>query len=228
MSFYYAFYLRKYIYYAACIFLILLSAFTASRKALVVLLLGLLYLLFMKNKSKKIIRTFLLIVTVGTVVYFILQLPMFDTLMLRMTEFFDFFSNDGGADNSTIERSNMISLGWDLFMKRPLTGYGYDSFRYFLAKDTGRYTYSHNNFIEMLVNGGIIAFLSYYGMYVYCFIKLFRISDTTSILLVTLLLAQLIGDFAVVSYYSKITYVFFAICFAYIRLNDKEKINKSV
>lgn len=63
-----------------------------------------------------------------------------------------------GDDASTLERSSMVSSGWLLFQDSPLIGHGLDSFRI----KAGYGTYSHNNAIEMLVNGGLILFCSYY------------------------------------------------------------------
>lgn len=66
-----------------------------------------------------------------------------------------------GADESTIERSSMVTSGWRLFAESPLIGHGLDSFRV----EAGYGTYSHNNAIEMLVNGGILLFGAYYSFF---------------------------------------------------------------
>ena len=50
-------------------------------------------------------------------------------------------------------------------MDSPILGNGYYSFSQLLLKEYGFATYSHNNFIEIFVGGGIIGFTLYYSLY---------------------------------------------------------------
>ena len=52
--------------------------------------------------------------------------------------------------------------GW---LRSPIWGHGYDSFRYLNNSVTGHNAYSHNNYTELLYNTGIIGFLVYYSAY---------------------------------------------------------------
>ena len=54
----------------------------------------------------------------------------------------------------------MMEFGWELFKERPVHGYGMNNFsqKYYLN------TYSHNNYIELLVSCGIVGFALYYAM----------------------------------------------------------------
>ena len=72
----------------------------------------------------------------------------------------------GIADSSSILRSKYISVGIDAFKESPVIGYGIDNYRYINLRDSGHLTYSHNNFVEMLVGVGGIGFLIYYFYYI--------------------------------------------------------------
>lgn len=51
---------------------------------------------------------------------------------------------------------------WD---RSPIWGYGFDSFKYYNRLMTGHFYYSHNNYIELLYDLGIIGFAIYYWFY---------------------------------------------------------------
>lgn len=57
---------------------------------------------------------------------------------------------------------NTAILGW---LKSPIWGHGYNSFRFYNAVVNGHNVYSHNNFTELLYNLGIIGFIIYYFEY---------------------------------------------------------------
>lgn len=223
--FFYAYYKSQKIYYIFFISLFILSSFTGSRKSLVILFIGLLLLIYMKDRSKNLFKTIGITFVIGIAIYYILQLPMFELVLNRMKTFFDLLLGEGEIDSSAIIRSNMISFGRELILKHPIIGYGFDSFRYYWVQTSGMYTYAHNNYIEMLINGGFISFVSYYGMYLYCLwhlLKLAKIYDKIATLLIVIIVIQLATDFAAISYYSKINYIYFSLYFAYIRKVSKK------
>tara|TARA_B100000945_G_scaffold259294_1_gene217180 strand:- start:995 stop:1921 length:927 start_codon:yes stop_codon:yes gene_type:complete len=72
------------------------------------------------------------------------------------------------------------ALGQDalrLFFEKPIFGWGGDGFRYYNKVD---FTYSHVNFLELLVNYGLIGFLLFYSMYIWFFRKLKDIENSNS------------------------------------------------
>lgn len=222
MSFYYAYYERIKIFYLIMPFLFVMSSLTGSRKALVITFIGIFMLLILKNNFKKILNTVLTILFTTIVFFSLIQLPMFDTVLLRMTTLMNFFNGEGPIDNSTLIRSEMMSYGIEVFKTSPLIGYGLDSFRHFYELRTGWSTYSHNNYIELLVGLGLLGFLSYYSLYIYVFYNIIKMSiriKSIAILLLILIVIQLFVDYGAVTYYSKITYIQLAIFFACIRVH---------
>lgn len=220
LCFYYAYYKNKNIYYLLFAFLFMISALTGSRKALIIIFLGVIFLLFMKERLKISLKTFFVTLITGISLYFILKLPLFELVLNRMESFNNFLTGKGDVDSSALERSSLMLFGWNLFLNSPIVGYGYDSFRHYWGLLSGFQRYSHNNYIEMLVNGGIVAFFSFYGMYIYCLYNLIKMAlkfDKTATLLIVILLIQLASDMAAVSYFSKMTFIYFAVFFAYIK-----------
>ena len=220
LCFYYAYFNNKRLFYIPTIFLFLLTSFTGSRKALLIVFIGGILLFVFMNLSKNIIKPVITFLLMSVILYLILQLPIFSNVMDRIDGLIEGLSGNGQMEESAQIRADMIVFGWKLFIESPFIGYGFDSFRHYWGNYTNEYTYSHNNYIEMLINGGVIAFGLYYFIYLYTLSRLSNLwlrSDKTAILLTTLIIIQLIMDTAMVSYDSKITYIYFAIFFAFIR-----------
>jgi O-antigen ligase len=129
-------------------------------------------------------------------------------------------------EGSINTRAAMLQEAFDLWMVKPLLGWGADQFRY--VSTFGRY--SHSNFSELLVNFGIIGFLIFYSIYVYIFYKgiiLFRAQQMeTKRLGFWILVASgafLVMGVASVSYYSKIHWILFASIFGLIAAEDNAR-----
>lgn len=143
-----------------------------------------LYILFIlkkdkKNKSKIIKYTIIfgVILFLGYVV--IMNVPkLYDSIGYRMEGFFGVFIGQGNdVTNSDQGRVLMIESGFRYFLQRPIFGWGNNSFMLLFGADTGYYLYSHNNFIELLVNLGLVGFLLYYSFYAYLINKLWKIKN---------------------------------------------------
>lgn len=126
-----------------------------------------------KKGRRHIIKSLLITACVLLGMYLlIMKVPFFyNTIGHRFDGFFALFSEGGEVDSSTQLRMDMIEAGFYGWLDSPLWGYGFDSFKYYNeAEYTGLFYYSHNNFVELLFNQGIIGFCAYYGFYVYLFI----------------------------------------------------------
>jgi O-antigen ligase len=103
---------------------------------------------------------------------------------------------DEKGESSANKRAEYISVAWQLWQQRPTTGYGLGQF----ASLSGIGCYSHNNYSELLVSGGIILLTSYYMFYLYLLVTSIRQRIWPVAMLVTSLI---ITDLAMVSYYDK-------------------------
>ena len=182
-----------------------IALFTGSRKALLMVLGTLvIYILLLSGKSKWKAIFIALLTVVAILVFVMNSSALYNVLGSRFQAMFDSLSGKGEEQSFEL-RHEMGSLGFDWFLQRPLFGYGMNNFSILYFKETGIVTYAHNNFIETLINGGLVGFALYYFIYIYALVKLGRPAlkerKPMAVLLFTLLSLTLVMQFAVVSYY---------------------------
>lgn len=162
-------FLWKKVILICCVVLIYYGMFlSGGRKYIFVPLIFLYIVLFFKtdNKGRKhlIRNTVIVAALLVLVIYIIMNVPsLYDVIGQRLENLIYFIETgrilrEGGAEEL---RAKMIEIGWNAWPESPLLGHGFDSFKYFNVQITGRFFYSHNNFIELLYNLGLIGFIVY-------------------------------------------------------------------
>lgn len=200
---------------------IVVLAATQSRKAFVVLLVGLFLILTCKNFSNRrvlvgLFRTLLLIAAVIGLIFLLGQLDLFAGLFERFSRMLASLTGSGRVDHSTLLRQTMRRVGWQQFLKTPIFGIGIGSSGALVYAQVGTDTYLHCNYVELLASGGIIAFLLYYSAYFFLgktFLIDHRFTRKTCSICMVMLLLLFAMDYGQVTYYSKITYFYFMIFF---------------
>lgn len=181
---------------------------TGSKKAIFAAVLFV--FVFSLVKAGRITKRMRAIIIVGILVVFLYNLVMnveilYNVLGHRIQTMIKTFASEDSANvnNSTGKRGGMIIFGLKEFLRSPLWGRGLNAFRILYGKETGFYTYSHNNYVELLVNTGVVGFCVYYsllGRTVGYFIKLRnQVKENTFYVALTVVL--LFYDIALVSYY---------------------------
>lgn len=201
-----------------CVPSIVMVAATQSREALVLAILGVLFVLaipiFENGISMGSLLKGLLTVTVVIVAIIgMLQLPIFAGINNRMKEFGSLFSSQSG--DASI-RKRLIELGWEYFLKNPIGGVGFGGPRILAKRVLGVEFYMHNNFVELLCSGGVIGFGIFYGMYLYLFYNMYkyrRFKDDQYWLCLIMMALLVIVDYAMVSVYDKASWFYFMILF---------------
>ena len=196
-----------------------ISILMGTRKSL--LIFGICVLLFLLGSAKnplKLGSRLFAIAGVALVVYFLLMNVdiLYNSIGYRLESFFAFFEG-GDADASTVSRANHVVEALRLFREHPLLGAGQDGYRY----TTAILTYSHNNYVELLANLGLLGFSLYYLIYGWVAIQSMRIFKR-NMLPLTLVIAILISDIAVVSYSTEIVYVLLGIIVSIVFLSGKD------
>lgn len=112
-------------------------------------------------------------ITAGIVI--IALLPLFYYLITEVELFYNAIgyrligleTGDGaeGAD----DQSAIMRTGIDMFLQRPLFGWGASGFQQYFWINKGDYFYAHSNYVELLADFGIVGTLLYYSQYIYCF-----------------------------------------------------------
>lgn len=140
---------------------------TGSRKSLALMVIASILLLY-KMYPKEKIRNVLLSIVVLCVTYFLItDIPvLYDIMGSRIESALNFFNTGETSEGSIYARYRFIELGMHYFYLQPINGYGLDSFRFL---NDG--IYSHNNYVEMLVSGGVIGAFLFYSTYLYTLVK---------------------------------------------------------
>lgn len=144
---------------------------SGGRKFIIIPAIFLYILLIFKRDShgrKHLVKyTGVVIAIVIAVYYLIMNVPAFYAVIgERMESLFSFIRTGHSISGKSAEiRATMIEIGFNKWMDSPIWGYGFDSFKYYNRLMTGQFYYSHNNYIELLYDLGIIGFAIYYWFY---------------------------------------------------------------
>ena len=144
---------------------------SGGRKFIIIPAIFLYILLIFKRDShgrKHLVKyTGVVIAIVIAVYYLIMNVPAFYAVIgERMESLFSFIRTGHSISGKSAEiRATMIEIGFNKWMDSPIWGYGFDSFKYYNRLITGHFYYSHNNYIELLYDLGIIGFAIYYWFY---------------------------------------------------------------
>ena len=193
---------------------IILVAASGSRKALIIVVFGLVSVIISKYSSKNILKNIFIWVILGILLFVFLQWAS---------------TGSGKVDHSTWLRQQYINAGINQFKLHPIDGIGISSSGAILLESFGRDTYFHNNFVELLACGGLIGFFIYYNIYLYILNVIYRfngVKEKYKFLCVIIIFILLFMDYASVSYYSKGRYFYFVILFLEIQFLRKSSRNK--
>lgn len=161
----------------------------------------------------------------------VLTVPvLYNSIGIRLQAIF----TDSAADDgySMITRENLIKQAIAVFQRRPATGWGLDAFATTFSVNE---IYSHNNFLEILVAGGIVGCVLYYMKYLCLFLLLLRacIKKRNSELikpLVTLLLflvTTTVLEYWQVTYYTRKFMMFHIIILAFVELTRTTEVRRT-
>lgn len=211
------------------IFNLLIIFLTGSKNGLVLALIPFTYFAIKAIRQRKIKQLILILVFFVVLWILIHKVVFLYTLIgsridsMIYTLFSPFFSNNitvGSIDvASTEKRVNMIHVGMNMFYKKPILGWGIGSF----ARYSGFGYYSHNNYVEILVSGGLLLFILYYGFILYSAKKIIknRQSESTDLAII-LLLSLIMLDFSTVNFYANVIFYFRTIVMFNLIINSKK------
>lgn len=148
---------------------------TGSKKSLFVLIVCVCGYLIWKNKSiaKKILNLLIALSLIFILINALFKVEfIYKIIGVRVESFINGLLMGTKGDDDI--RYKFAELGIQYFMQNPILGVGIDNYRFKLLYDIGLDTYSHNNYVEILSNLGIIGFVSYYWIYIYILIRVFK------------------------------------------------------
>lgn len=162
--------LLKIVLFSMVIYNMYALALSAGRKFFL-LPFGFVYLLLILKVNKKGKRNFILytiICAIIAVVAFnmVMKIPiLYESIGTRLESTMDKTDRTSDTYYSTMTREKMRNDAIEQWWRKPIFGYGFDSYKYRAREIIGHFYYSHCNFTEMLYNGGIIYFGVYYSIY---------------------------------------------------------------
>lgn len=226
-------YLVYWIFIVFCIFI------NGTRKVLIELLIfgAISIVLLYGKKPKKIIQWTIISIVTLIIAYFVIMNNeyLYESIGERIVSFFNYMATgEKVADASAFTRNQMRDTAWILFRQNPIGGIGANSFIKVFGDTYGIYLYSHNNFLELLSNQGIIGFTIYYGWYLYMLmltLKLAKKRDVYACGMFAFLVTELVLDFGTVSYMREhfiLIYNMISVyCLYKIRINNDHILKKS-
>ena len=193
---------------------VLVVILSASRKALFCFIIPIMITyIFDKNGSvvKKLIRIAILTIVIVSGYLLLLKVPfLYNSIGNRVESMFAAFAgNTSEADGSTLDRINLTAWGIKWFKEKPIIGHGIDNYRVVLHGFRSDYPmsyYAHNNYVELLVDVGIVGLVAYYWNYIYMLISVIRyrrIVTNEEFIIIGMLIALVINEVGLVSYYAK-------------------------
>lgn len=222
---FFAYYEKNRVYYLFAIVQFAAAVLTSSRKTVVAVCIGFVILIFLKDKSFKLLLRML--IAAGIVLglfYAMMNIPeLYSAIGQRFESMLGYLMNTD-KDNSMHMRRLFIEYAKQFFLENPILGSGAHSFSQMIVSVTGKSTYAHNNYYEVLANFGLIGFFLYYGMYAYLIIKLikpvFKDGNDLAKLMLTLMAVILVCEYGIVLYYSVYAMVFVTAVFMFISAYD--------
>ena len=240
----------KILYIILIIALAALTLLSGSKKALLLLILGIAAVMFIYSKGiQKIQKTISLVAIAAIILFIIFNNPvLYSTIGNRIERTFLTVTGNnsnntslkvigktvGTTDKSLIERKYYINQGIELFKKYPLFGYGGNNFATKMREiGYSHVAYSHNNYVELLCTLGIVGFILYYSYWAITIVRLIKMHKRTnerqlkrmSLLLLSILCIYLILEYGNVSYIQEFNMLILSIAdiFIYINAQDNKK-----
>lgn len=171
----------KIIFFAAVIVDLIAIALSGARKAIAAAVLYLVISLFFNRDSKgrkRYVRNTIIIILIIIFCRYIFMSNdyLYEIVGARFELLFEQLLGESVAieGSSSYLRTMYRKLAFEGWLKSPIWGHGFDSFHIFNRSVTGRNVYSHNNFTELLYNGGIISFFLFYGFYIKLLFEAYR------------------------------------------------------
>ncbi len=202
-----------------------LTIYTGSRTAFIMLVAELILLFWLSHPTRMISNIIITGLVLVGALYLVMNVESFYTVLgSRLEGLFALFTGEGKVDSSADIRDTFIQNGKRWFLEQPAFGYGINNYKVMNQEATGRFTYSHNTFIDIAVGLGIVGLVWYYSVYAYLMVRLLRSfrNNPLNIFLLTALVASFISQYGTVSYYFLYQNLLLMLCFFAVNNTKKE------
>lgn len=197
----------------ALIFFIFL-VLTGSRSNLLAFTVAILVLIYLRIPKRKKISLLLFICLSPILLFLLLRIKFMENILIRLYASLKTLINSSDFDNvldfSTKFRKIASIEAFELFLQRPLFGYGFWG--------TNIYSFNkmstHNNFTALLGNFGIIAFLIFQAFLIFPIYSNIKKNKNINYLFIALLLYIFVFQTFLITFTSKFEYLIFPFTYA--------------
>lgn len=195
--------------YLVVILFIIFCAFSSSRKGLLASIAAPIMIVFLSVGKSNYWLRIIAAVIIGAVVLTIIMEndTMYTAIGQRFESMIDYITGEG-SDSSMMLRERYIKAAKDMFNQSPIIGKGMGNYSRILESEyyLGKF-YSHNNYWQILSELGMVGFIIYFSMYVYCSVVFLRAyfveKRKISVLFLTMMVMMIVLDTGIVSYSTK-------------------------
>lgn len=217
------------IYIILIIVLIAFTVLSASRKAFIYALVPLVtyFILSGKKPLKRIANIIAIVIIIFSVYMAFTKISfLYDLVGKRIESMYNGLQGQK-TDSSTKTRMNLIDAGMKWFAERKWTGYGLANFRVLNEYYRDSHFYAHNNYVELLVDCGIIGTVIYYWFYIKLLITGWKNRNMTQInpIILGIIISFIIGEYGLVTYDDAIYQLI--LLYIYIYLFKQKKMQKT-
>ena len=196
--------------YWSLIFLnIVFIILSASRKAIIFLIIPVAIMWIAKSKNPVVVIRNIAVVIFAVLLMLALLLNvdfLYTMIGYRVEGMLNAFLGTGVVDASTNTRMGLIEDGLSWFAKKPIFGYGLSNFKALCAvyRSWGSVYYAHNNYVELLVDCGIVGTLIYYSLHIkllWTGILNWKRMDKEQLMFLGMLMSMVVCDYGMVTYF---------------------------
>lgn len=211
---------------ALFLFLTFMLLLTSSRKAVLMLILGIFLMIFFdRTRKHRFLKLFVAVVVLAVFIYIIFTNDnLYRAIGWKFDSMLNFLENKTG-DNSLYERKFFREYALELFYRNPVLGVGLNNFSKYLGNVFTRSTYSHNNWLEMLSCLGILGFAAYYWFYGYLIVKL-QSQQKKGVgyvsLFLVIMLCIFFSEYAMIVYFDTFIQLIITLCFIGVSVADRD------
>jgi O-antigen/teichoic acid export membrane protein len=226
LTFYCGLFQRKYYLFLLSLLSLAFIYMTGSRSALLIAVFcSMLLVIFFFGKRRWYVSLAIILGFIATFVA-LLSLPPLQSLGKRfLSSILVILNGTDSSDYSTALRLEFVPEGLEMFLKKPFFGYGVNAIFRLYSIDGND---THNNFIELLVDYGLFAFILYEGFFIYSASKLLKIKHESKYLFFTWLVAMFIIQFFYPIYSLKVEFILLGFIASSYCSQDKNEAQKEV
>ncbi len=201
---------------------------SASRNALIFIVFGIVIYPFLfsgnrDNLGKRFFKLVIVIVSICCAVVAVTKIPyLYNLIGYRIQDILEGFFIGDFSESSASSRNVMLITGINLIRKNWFWGYGLNSFRTF----SGSFgTWSHIQYIESMISGGVIALICYFFFNIKSIITLRRSFTKLGGFTLCLMIYMLICNMFNVCYMDRFMCLIYGIADAYIQIERRKEKN---